>query len=94
MARWGALSGAKGSGAFSPSAAGAPVLNWGLWSLAILVPPAAAYRFPHAGADNRTRPCQTAAQEHFYLEPNASVVVPGEADEMVSYSSTQVRRKK
>lgn len=28
-------------------------------------------------------------QEHFYLEPNASIVVPGEADEMLSYSSTQ-----
>lgn len=30
-------------------------------------------------------------QEHFYLEPNASIVIPGEADEFVSYSSTQVR---
>ena len=28
-------------------------------------------------------------QEHFYLEPNAHLVVPGEHDEIVSYSSTQ-----
>lgn len=28
-------------------------------------------------------------QEHFYLEPNASIVIPGENDEYVSYSSTQ-----
>lgn len=33
-------------------------------------------------------------QEHFYLEPNAHLVVPGENDEIVSYSSTQVRKKK
>lgn len=29
-------------------------------------------------------------QEHFYLEPNASIVIPGENDEYLSYSSTQV----
>lgn len=29
-------------------------------------------------------------QEHFYLEPNAHLVVPGEFGEIVSYSSTQV----
>ena len=28
-------------------------------------------------------------QEHFYLEPNASIVIPGENDEYLSYSSTQ-----
>jgi xanthine dehydrogenase/oxidase len=28
-------------------------------------------------------------QEHFYLEPNASLVIPGEDDEIVTYSSTQ-----
>ncbi|KAH7618960.1 putative Xanthine dehydrogenase 1 [Nannochloris sp. 'desiccata'] len=28
-------------------------------------------------------------QEHFYLEPNAHLVIPGEDDEIVSYSSTQ-----
>ena len=28
-------------------------------------------------------------QEHFYLEPNAHVVIPGEGDEIMSYSSTQ-----
>jgi xanthine dehydrogenase/oxidase len=28
-------------------------------------------------------------QEHFYLEPNAHLVVPGEDDEIVTYSSTQ-----
>ena len=28
-------------------------------------------------------------QEHFYLEPNASLVVPGEDDEIVSYASSQ-----
>ena len=33
-------------------------------------------------------------QEHFYLEPNAHLVVPGEDDEIVSYSSTQVRNRK
>lgn len=35
--------------------------------------------------------CVCWLQEHFYLEPNASIVVPGEADEMLSYSSTQAR---
>lgn len=30
-------------------------------------------------------------QEHFYLEPNASIVIPGENDEYLSYSSTQAR---
>jgi hypothetical protein len=29
-------------------------------------------------------------QEHFYLEPQGSVVLPGENDEMVVISSTQV----
>lgn len=29
-------------------------------------------------------------QEHFYLEPNACIVIPGENDEIVTYSSTQV----
>lgn len=29
-------------------------------------------------------------QEHFYLEPNAHLVVPGDGGEIVSYSSTQV----
>ena len=29
-------------------------------------------------------------QEHFYLEPNAHLVIPGECGEMVSFSSTQV----
>lgn len=29
-------------------------------------------------------------QEHFYLEPNAAIVVPGENDEYLAYSSTQV----
>jgi xanthine dehydrogenase/oxidase len=29
-------------------------------------------------------------QEHFYLEPNACLVVPGENDEIVSYTSSQV----
>ncbi len=28
-------------------------------------------------------------QEHFYLEPNAHLVIPGEDDEIVTYSSTQ-----
>eukprot|EP00887_Chlorella_sp_A99_P006651 scaffold3.g6651.t1 len=28
-------------------------------------------------------------QEHFYLEPNASIVIPGENDEVLSYSSSQ-----
>jgi xanthine dehydrogenase/oxidase len=28
-------------------------------------------------------------QEHFYLEPNSHIVVPGEGGELVSYSSTQ-----
>lgn len=32
----------------------------------------------------------TPLQEHFYLEPNAAIVVPGENDEYVAYSSTQV----
>ena len=31
------------------------------------------------------------AQEHFYLEPNCSLVVPGEAGEVTIISSTQVR---
>ena len=30
------------------------------------------------------------AQEHFYLEPNAHIVVPRENDEYEGYSSTQV----
>jgi hypothetical protein len=40
------------------------------------------------------RPKQRAArrQEHFYLEPNCSLVVPGEADEVTIISSTQARR--
>lgn len=29
-------------------------------------------------------------QEHFYLEPNAAIVIPGENDEYLAYSSTQV----
>jgi xanthine dehydrogenase/oxidase len=32
-------------------------------------------------------------QEHFYLEPNAHLVIPGECGEMVSFSSTQVCSK-
>jgi len=31
-------------------------------------------------------------QEHFYLEPNCSLVVPGEGDEVTIISSTQARR--
>ena len=30
-------------------------------------------------------------QEHFYLEPNAAIVIPKEMDEIESYASTQVR---
>ena len=30
-------------------------------------------------------------QEHFYLEPNAAIVIPKEMDEIESFSSTQVR---
>lgn len=30
-------------------------------------------------------------QEHFYLETQTSLLVPGEKDEMTVYSSTQVR---
>lgn len=29
-------------------------------------------------------------QEHFYLEPNACIVIPGEGDEYLAYASTQV----
>ena len=35
--------------------------------------------------------CHARAQEHFYLEPNCSLVVPGEAGEITIISSTQVR---
>ena len=28
-------------------------------------------------------------QEHFYLEPHSSVVIPGEGDELTAFSSTQ-----
>ena len=31
-------------------------------------------------------------QEHFYLEPNAAIVIPKEIDEIESFSSTQVRK--
>ncbi len=31
-------------------------------------------------------------QEHFYLEPNAAIVIPKEMDEIESYASTQVPR--
>jgi xanthine dehydrogenase/oxidase len=30
-------------------------------------------------------------QEHFYLEPNAAIVIPKEMDEIESFSSTQAR---
>ncbi len=30
-------------------------------------------------------------QEHFYLEPNAAIVIPKEMDEIESYASTQVQ---
>lgn len=33
------------------------------------------------------------AQEHFYLEPNGSIVVPGENDEFVVFASTQAASK-
>lgn len=35
--------------------------------------------------------CGLGRQEHFYLEPNCSLVVPGEAGEVTIISSTQVR---
>ena len=37
-------------------------------------------------------PCHALVQEHFYLEPNCSLVVPGEAGEVTIISSTQVRQ--
>ena len=32
-------------------------------------------------------------QEHFYLEPQGTVILPGENDEFVIISSTQVRSR-
>ena len=34
--------------------------------------------------------CKMGGQEHFYLEPHGSIVVPGENDEIKIIASTQV----
>ena len=34
--------------------------------------------------------CKMGGQEHFYLEPHGSIVVPGENDEIRIIASTQV----
>ena len=42
----------------------------------------------HACSINQTFPN---LQEHFYLEPNCSIVIPKEHDEYEAFASTQVR---
>jgi xanthine dehydrogenase molybdopterin-binding subunit B len=44
---------------------------------------------PHPPASTHTH-TRRRLQEHFYLEPNACIVIPGEGDEYLAYASTQV----